>query len=119
MPIFVSEDCAVTGMVTSTTAAYALQHSYDTSNSVTSHIAYRKNLKKKGDSTESSPSGEAYENSTHALCDETQMEHNSTTIGADAVVTTANQAYGCSSNVNSDTAYNVYEDCQEYSYVKT
>ena len=121
----VTEDCAATGVVTSTNAAYAstdlsCDYSHATSNSVTTHVneAYSKHLKKKRDSAEYSSPGDAYnmdKNPTYGI------QHNTTGIGADAVVATANQAYGslvCDAT-SSVVADNVYEDCQEYSYMNT
>ena len=126
----VTDDCAATGVVTSTNVAYAstylsCDYSYATSNSVTTHVneAYSKHLKKEGDSAKYSSPGDSYEmdkNPTYG------MQHKTTSIGGDAVVTTANQAYGSFKNMVYDsassayvTADTVYEDCQEYSYVKT
>ena len=123
----VTEDCAATGVVTSTNAAYASTYlSCDnTSNSVTTHVneAYSKHLNKEGDSVNYSSPGDSYEmdkNPTYG------MQHKTTSIGGDAVVATANQAYGSFRNMVCDsassayvTADTVYEDCQEYSYVKT
>ena len=125
------EEFAVTGVATSTNAAYATSstdlscdYSYATSNSVTTHIneAYSRHLKEEDSTAEYSSPGGAYEmgkNPTYA------KEYKTTTIGADAVVTASNQAYssfknivrGAVSNINYDTA-DVNEDCQDYSYVK-
>ena len=92
-----------------------IQHCYSSCNSVTTHEAYCRNFEKDRDSAVFSHSQEMYMKMNYVIT------HKWNTIVLLLVqmllLLQLNQAYGSSFNVNYDTADNVYEECQEYSYV--
>ena len=127
----VTQECTVDGVLTSTAAStdWSCDYSDVTTNPVNPHFneAYRKHLKKEGDSSESSSPGgprEVDKNPTYGTSN-TQIQQETAT-GSEVISTKACQAYGsmenmaydASSSVNYD-ADNDYMDCREHSYVET